>query len=381
MLTKTITLTKKEHRNQAQVFLEFDYDQELIRLARSLGARWSKTNNTWYVQDAKGVTNAIFKTYSGTAWVNYDALKSEKTVKADKKKLLRKERPQKEFSPAIKIEIERFIHILGSRGYTANTRNTYQNMLEVFFGYFDNKLPEEISNEDINAFMHELNVGRGYSASYLRQMIGAVKLFYSKRKGIQLDINKLDLPKKRRKLPKVLSLEEVAAILDNLKNLKHKAMISLQYGCGLRVGELLSLRPEHIDKHRQTLTVINGKGRVDRRVKITESLLILLRDYYKAYRPKEYLFEGQTGGKYSDRSLNQVLKRTAIAVGISRHVSSHALRHSYATHLLEGGVDLRYIQELLGHKSSKTTEIYTYVSNKKLESLPSPFDFLNRKNK
>jgi integrase/recombinase XerD len=147
------------------------------------------------------------------------------------------------------------------------------------------------------------------------------------------------------------------------------------------VGELLALEPKHFDKHRKTVMILNGKGRVDRRVRVSDSLLELLRDYYRVYRPQGYLFEGQKGGKYSDRSVNQFLQRAAKSAGIKRHVSSHVLRHSYATHLLEGGVDLRYIQELLGHKSSKTTEIYTYVSNHKLETLPSPFDFLKRNGK
>jgi len=156
-------------------------------------------------------------------------------------------------------------------------------------------------------------------------------------------------------------------------------MISLQYGCGLRVSELLSLKPEYFNKDRNTVMILNSKGRLDRRLKVSDSLLQLLREYYRSYKPKEYLFEGQTGGAYSYNSVNKVLQNAAKKAGIKRHVSSHMLRHSYATHLLEGGVDLRYIQELLGHKSSKTTEIYTYVSNHKLESLHSPFDFLGRK--
>lgn len=385
MLSKTITLTQQNHRGALQLFMHFDFDLDLIKIAKSLGARWSQTNNAWYVPHSKEVVHIVFEAFKDEAWVDYEALKNPTNAGAGGRnspkatlKTLRKERPSKVFSPEIKEEIRRFIHVLGSRGYAQNTRATYQNMIEVLFGYFGNKKPEEITNDDINEFLNEMNVGRGYSASYLRQMVGAIKLFYDKRKGVQLNIAKLDLPKKRRQLPKVLSLEEIGMILDNLKNLKHRTMISLQYGCGLRVGELLNLKVEHIDKDRHTLMVLNGKGRVDRRVKVSDSLLDLLRDYYRAYRPDGYLFEGQNGGRYSDSSVNKLLQNAARNVGIRRHVSSHMLRHSYATHLLEGGVDLRYIQELLGHKSSKTTEIYTYVSTKKLESLPSPFDFLKR---
>ena len=380
MHSKTITLTKKSHRDLACIFMEFEFDTELINLCKTLGARWSKNQNGWYLPYRQGVVNTIFDQFKDYAYVDYSALK-QGGVQRSLQESVKRERPLKHFSEAVKNEIAAFDHILGAKGYAQNTRDTYKNMIEVFFGYFMDRIPDEIDNAAINVFMNELNIGRGYSASYMRQMIGEIKLFYSRRKNRLIDFDLLELPKKRRSLPKVLSLEEVNRILDQVKNLKHRTMISLQYGCGLRVSELLALKPEHFNKDRNTVMILNSKGRLDRRLKVSESLLRLLREYYKAYQPSDYLFEGQNGGQYSDRSVNQFLQRAAKNAEIKRHVSSHMLRHSYATHLLEGGVDLRYIQELLGHKSSKTTEIYTYVSNHKLESLPSPFDFLKRNEK
>lgn len=377
MLSKTIKLEAASHHNKPVVFFQFTYDKELITHCKAIGARWSLSKKQWYISQEEFDLKSVFERFKGIAWLDY----KNATYKLNKPLKVKREAPVKSFSLETKKEINEFVFVLGAKGYAANTRSTYKNMIEVFFGYFTDKKPDEISNEDINAFINELNVGRGYSASYLRQMIGAIKLFYAKRVNRKVILDDLDIPKRRKQLPKVLSLEEVNGILDNLKNLKHRTMVSLQYGCGLRVSELLALKAEHFNKDRKTVMIMNSKGNTDRRINVSDSLLKLLREYWLAYKPNNYLFEGQFGGQYSDRSVNQVLKRAAQKANIKRHVSSHMLRHSYATHLLENGVDLRYIQELLGHKSSKTTEIYTYVSKHKLESLPSPFDFLKRNEK
>lgn len=154
-------------------------------------------------------------------------------------------------------------------------------------------------------------------------------------------------------------------------------MLSLIYSCGLRCGELLALQPHHIDSKRNIVFIKQSKGKKDRIVPLSPKVLLLLRDYYKAYRPKTYLFEGQrVGCPYDARSLQLTLKQALQKAGINKPVTLHWLRHSYATHLLESGTDLRYIQELLGHNSSRTTEIYTHVSTKSIQLIKSPFDDL-----
>ena len=184
-------------------------------------------------------------------------------------------------------------------------------------------------------------------------------------------------PKRAHRLPNVLSKEEVKAILNAHGNLKHKAMLSLIYSCGLRCGELLRLKFEHLDERRKLLIVEQSKGKKDRIVPLSIKTIELLRDYTKTYQPKEFLFEGQhEGTMYDERSLQQVLKQGLKKVGIAKPVTLHWLRHSYATHLLEGGTDLRYIQEILGHSRSTTTEIYTHVSTKSIQNVVSPFDSL-----
>ncbi|WP_317245745.1 tyrosine-type recombinase/integrase [Flavobacterium amniphilum] len=174
-----------------------------------------------------------------------------------------------------------------------------------------------------------------------------------------------------------MSKEEVKSILSAHNNIKHKTMLSLIYSCGLRCGELLALEPVHIDSKRNIVFLKKAKGKKDRIVPLSAKILEMLREYYRLYKPKVYLFEGQTEGKpYDDRSLQQVLKQALKKANISKPVTLHWLRHSYATHLLESGTDLRYIQELLGHNSSKTTEIYTHVSTKNIQQIKSPFDDL-----
>jgi integrase/recombinase XerD len=175
----------------------------------------------------------------------------------------------------------------------------------------------------------------------------------------------------------VLSKEEVKLILNAHNNIKHKAMLSLIYSCGLRCGELLKLKQEHVDSKRGVLIIKQSKGRKDRIAPLSHKVIELLRDYYKACKPQTYLFEGQNKGEpYDERSLQNVLKQSLEKANISKPVSLHWLRHSYATHLLENGTDLRYIQEILGHSSSKTTEIYTHVSTKNIQKIVSPFDYL-----
>jgi integrase/recombinase XerD len=184
-------------------------------------------------------------------------------------------------------------------------------------------------------------------------------------------------PRREKTLPNVLSKEEVKAILEAPSNLKHRSMLSLIYACGLRRSELLNLTFKDIHTERNLLIVKQSKGKKDRVVPISNKIINLLRDYYKAYRPKNWLFEGQNGGeKYSEESLAKVLKQSLIKTKIQKPVTLHWLRHSYATHLLENGTDIRYIQELLGHSSSRTTEIYTHVSTRNIQNIVSPFDML-----
>ena len=204
-----------------------------------------------------------------------------------------------------------------------------------------------------------------------------LKLFFSTIKGAKLDIDIVHRPRREKLLPNVLSKEEVKLIINAHANIKHKAMLSLIYSCGLRRNELINLKLTDVDSKRNLLIIRQSKGKKDRIVPLSEKTIEMLREYFIACRPKYWLFEGQNKNEqYNENSLAAVLKQPLIKSNIKKPVSLHWLRHSYATHLLEAGTDLRYIQEILGHSSSKTTEIYTHVSNKSLQKIISPFDSL-----
>jgi len=191
-----------------------------------------------------------------------------------------------------------------------------------------------------------------------------------------MDIEAIHRPRTEKTLPKVLSLDEVSRILNALDNIKHTSMLALIYSAGLRRGEMLTMKINAIDSKRMMIHIFNAKGKKDRMVPLAPSVLELLRTYYKVYQPKDFLFEGQNGGKYSEKSLQEVFKKAKSLAGIKKNVTLHSLRHSYATHLLESGINLRYIQDLLGHKSPKTTQIYTHVSNEALSKVTSPIEQL-----
>lgn len=273
--------------------------------------------------------------------------------------------------------IETFKRYLSSKRYSPNTINTYSEALKSFLTFCNTKAIKEITNDDVIAYNNDYILKHNLSSSYQNQIVNAIKLYFKIVKETAIEIDKVHRPKREKVLPNVLSKEEIKAILEAPKNLKHKAMLSMIYSCGLRRSELLNLIPNDIDSKRNVVIIRQSKGKKDRITPLSPKILELLRDYYKEYGPKIYLFEGQEKNtQYSARSLEEVLKKSIKLAKINKPVTLHWLRHSYATHLLESGTDLRYIQELLGHNSSKTTEIYTHVSTKNIQQIKSPFDDL-----
>lgn len=274
-------------------------------------------------------------------------------------------------------KVEQFKHYLQSKRFSESTIKTYSDALRIFLRYFADKPIEEIDNQDVIHFNVNYILANGYSSTYQNQVVNAIKKFFYKIEHRSLDLETIERPKKEFRLPEVLSKNEIKSIISSPKNIKHRTMLSLIYACGLRRSELLNMLPTDIDSKRYLIIIRQGKGNKDRIVPLSSSILDMLREYFKLYRPKKYLFEGQhEGEKYTATSLQKVLKRAVHNAKINKPVTLHWLRHSYATHLLESGTDLRYIQELLGHKSSRTTEIYTHVSTKSLQNIKSPFDDL-----
>lgn len=234
-----------------------------------------------------------------------------------------------------------------------------------------------VTHEDLERFNYERILSRKLSAPYQNQVINALKLYFRRFQSKHFDPDKIERPKEGTKLPTILNLKEVERLLLCTHNFKHRTMLMLIYSCGLRRGELLGLQIRDIDSKRMLIHIRSSKGNKDRMVPLSNKMLKQLRQYYRAYRPKTLLFEGADGGTYGATSLQKVFKRSATCADIKKHVTLHTLRHSYATHMLESGINLRYIQEILGHRSSKTTEIYTHVQSDDLSKLLNPMDNLN----
>jgi integrase/recombinase XerD len=275
------------------------------------------------------------------------------------------------------IQIQALREWMEHRRYSPRTIQVYIQALNTFLSFFPDKSVGDLHTKDLIEFNNRYIIQRGCSVSYQNQVINALRLFFKMNGRTKFAGIDLQRPRREHRLPSVLSKQEVKCLLESLKNLKHRAMLVLIYSCGLRRGELLALKPTDIDSNRGVVFIRQSKGKRDRMVPLSTRVLDLLRDYYRQYRPQHWLFEGQyPGHPYDERSLQLIMKSAVRKAGIQKPATLHWLRHSYATHLLESGTDIRYIQELLGHKSSKTTEIYTHVSTHKIQQIQSPFDSL-----
>ncbi len=261
--------------------------------------------------------------------------------------------------------------------YSGSTYKTYKNALEDYLNFHHDKDVDKLNEKDIQSFLRHLVMERNVSTSYQNQAINAIKFYYERVLGGQRQTYFIDRPKKEKCLPVVMSEEEIVAIFKHCSNLKHKAILMVIYSAGLRISECINLKIKDIDSNRMQIRIEQSKGKKDRYTLLSIKTLTLLRIYFKEYKPKEYLFEGQFGGQYSTRSIQQFFQEIIKRAGISKKVTVHSLRHSFATHMLENGTNLRYIQSLLGHESSKTTEIYTHVTTKGFENLKSPIDNLD----
>lgn len=260
--------------------------------------------------------------------------------------------------------------------YSENTQKVYCGLFEEFINYYPDKDAEKITENEVIAFLRYLVNDRKISISYQNQSINAIKFYYERVLGGQRKIYLIERPRKETILPEVLSEEEIAAILKSITNIKHKALIMTIYSGGLRISELINLKVKDIDSDRMQIRISQSKGKKDRYTLLSKKTLLTLRQYFTEYKPKEWLFEGEGGGRYAQRSIQNILKNAVKRVGIKKRITVHSLRHSFATHLLENGTDLRYIQLLLGHASSKTTEIYTHITTKGFEQITNPLDKL-----
>lgn len=267
--------------------------------------------------------------------------------------------------------IERYLALMNIKEFADSTQKTYLSVIKLFLAQHNNYAqPKDISADVIIKWLSNIS-----GVSYRIQCIGCLKTFYEYIIHQPEKLKNIPYPKRDQKLPVVLAKEQIQKLISLTKNNKHKLMLALQYSCGLRVSELTNIKFTHISRQRMQLIIKQSKGRKDRIVTIQPDIIKMMDTYYKTSipQPKVYLFEGQKGDRYTTRSIQEVFHQAKQRAGISIPCSTHSLRHSFATHMLEMGVDLRFIQEILGHANSKTTERYTQVSTASMAMLPNPF--------
>ena len=374
-----IKLEYGTHRQQEVVLVRFEYNQVIIKRIRELfKTRWSRSHGCWLIAVDDFDLGLFFERLHDLAYIDYSALK--------KLKQMQETIGEKEYNARIiksnvsaqtKADINSFKTWLNQKRYGDNTIKTYLHHLEIFFGYYSGKKPVEINTYHITTFNNDFILKNRLSLTFQNQTISALKKFYSVIYDRDLEAEKIERPRRAHILPKVMSKEELLKFFNNIKNMKHKMAFETIYAFGLRRGELLNMKLQHIDTKRGMITIINAKGKKDRSIPISKRWLEKVRLYYTTYKPEVYLIEGKNAGQsIAAASLQQVFEKTLKKSNITKPYTIHCLRHSFATHLLENGTDLRYIQELLGHKSSRTTEIYTHVSNESLKNIKNPFDDL-----
>ncbi|MGV0939810.1 tyrosine-type recombinase/integrase [Empedobacter sp. ULE_I140] len=261
--------------------------------------------------------------------------------------------------------------------YANNTIKSYCGYAQVFLEQMEkyNRL-DEIPISEIELFINTKVTQENISVSYQRSLVGAIKKVFELIENQKIELNYLYPKRKVNKLPTFFSQEEVRNLLNATENLKHKAILTIIYSCGLRLSELINLKIADIKSESNLLLIRQSKGNKDRIVALPNKLLLLLREYYKVYQPKDFLFEGAKGDQYSERSVQLILKNAMSKAGVLSKGSVHTLRHSYATHLIKSGIDVRVVQELLGHNDIRTTMIYTHITDIDKKSTPSPLDFL-----
>ncbi len=346
----------------------FDYNEDLIKILRQLpGAKWSSSMKCWYQPSDQFHLSNVFEVFKSKAWIDYSDFKLREGKNPGKSL-------QKDVSAEKSPLPVGYLEKLEQKRYSESTIKSYTCYMQEFVAAMGDRKLNEISADEINVYILDLIKRKKMSASQQNIRINAIKFYYEKVLGGKLPYMNVDRPKIGRSLPDVLSKQDIIKIIESTDNIKHKCILSVLYSGGLRRSEVLGLKLTDIDSKRMLIKIRDGKGKKDRYTLLSVKTLKYLREYFLRYRPYEWLFEGQNGGQYSAESVANVLKQAVRRAGIKTHVTPHMLRHSFATHLLEQGIDLRYIQELLGHSSSKTTEIYTHVSNKTLGNIINPLD-------
>lgn len=388
---KTVTLIPLFHKQAEKMGIRFIGNIELNNLVKKLkGIKWSHSNKCWYLPLSKENYTAVTKAINSKAIVDASLLKQYLERKKETS-IIKENVRVKNKSSHINVmaygisdknlkELEIFTNTLQLKAYSSSTIKTYKNEFYALLQLIKNKPVSSLTTEEIKRYLLYCINTLQLSENTIHSRLNALKFYFEqvlKKDKIFVEIPR---PKKRMILPKVISEEKIIKGLLKIENVKHKALLMLAYSAGLRVSEIVALKITDIDSDRMQITINNAKGKKDRVVTLSKSILEILRTYFIAYKPNQWLFEGQYSNEhYSIRSAQIIFKDAYKNLQLPPQCSFHSLRHSYATHLLENGTDIRYIQQLLGHNDIKTTLRYTHVSNKVIGKIESPLDKIMRR--
>lgn len=382
----TILIKPLFHRGREIMGLYFDPQVSLTNAVKKIkDVRWSRTNECWYLPCNRSYYTDLCSATCGLAEIHTHLLKAYLEQKqgfvTDINLPIHKatvciirEYPLNEQNlQAMKA----YRNMLTVKKYSNETIKSYCNSFHQLLRLLGIRSVEDLSKEQLHSYLLWLVEKRKYSETALNTSINSLKFFYEQVMGRDKEYYDLHRPTMPKKLPDVLATEEMSRIIKSISNLKHRAIIMTAYAAGLRASEVVNLRIRNIDKWRMTIKVECGKGKKDRYVPYSVALQEVLREYYIKYRPIEYVFEGTPGAKYCVRSAQEILANAKLKTKVTKQGGLHLLRHSFATHLLESGTDIRYIQELLGHDNIKTTLRYTHVTPKAIKKIESPLDKLS----
>lgn len=351
-MTAKVSYELDVHEGKNVILIKFPYDKALVeRVKKLVGVKWSRSKKAWYVSDTSQYREKF-------------GLEEKVIGKEAILKIADINRPN----------FQRFVDLLHLKGYSTNTIRTYTVEFSQLLYLIKDKNVNELTAEQLKSYLLYCLQTLKLSENQVHNRINAIKFYFEKVLKRPTIVFEIPRPKKPLLLPKVIHIEDVAKMIKQTQNIKHKTMLMLVYGMGLRVSEIVKLEITDIDSKNMQVHIRGAKGKKDRYANLPETVLPFLRNYYKAYKPKKYLFEGQYGEQYSRRSAQQVFKQSLERANINKNIGIHGLRHSFATHLLEQGTDISYIQKLLGHNNIKTTLIYAHVGKKDVKAIKSPID-------
>lgn len=392
---ETIYLNLIKSGDVQRIKLLFDFNSKLNSQVQKFGgARWSRTLKCWYIACTQKDVNRLQEAVAGLATINGNELRKElaalklKTSKADlvtvkqdpKLYHLKKQyRPLPGISEENRAALAAMADLLALKAYSASTAKTYKNEFGIFLQSIKTRSAQSITPDELKRYLLHCLSTLKLTENTVHSRLNALKFYYEQVLKQDKFFFEIPRPKKPKKLPKVISEEKILEGLLEMDNLKHKTILLLAYSAGMRVSEVVNIKINDIDSDRMQININGAKGKKDRVVTLSSSLLPVLRAYYKQYKPKTWLFEGQFAEQYSTRSAQEVFKQAFKKFNLPAQCSFHSLRHSFATHLLDSGTDITYIQRLLGHNDIKTTLRYTQITKKDMTKVESPLDKAMRK--